>query len=217
MTLNKARILSSENDASVKTQQTTNVNIKLHTPQVSQEAFNLKEPITPGVNVPTDLRQNVNGQLPGVVKEAYPSVAANMYVPQEELIYPPVNNATLPSNEVASRDVELMENLDDLEKQNQFLEMLVEVYENNPLRYNGYLICKSNLLMNMIKLLTSCDKVDLIINEDVVCTGCCSQSKYTFVSKILITKDGKSEDMKYKYNDVYSKFIKHGISLKIVI
>lgn len=209
MALRAARILSSENDASVRTHQSTNVNIKLETPQVSKENFNLKE------SSPT-----MNG---GII---YPSVAPNQvpaYVPVNEeqiihqgqipdVVYPPDNNV-----QYQSRDVDLAADIEDLEKKNQFLELLIEVYEKNPIRLNSYLICQSKTLMDMIKLLTDGDKVELILDDDVACIGCCSKSKYTYVSKILVTKNGKSEDLKYKYNDVYSKFIQHGISLKIII
>ncbi len=222
MTLNKARILSSENDASVKTEQTTNVNIKLHTPQPSQEMFNLKGQQMPGMN------NSISGEQIGhtVNGAAYPSVAARgvpLHVPIEDPAYPPSNEQMYqlgrsPSAaEAASRDIELLENIDDLEKKNKFLQLLVEVYESNPIRINSYLICKSHLLMDMIKLLTDCEKVDLILDDDIACVGCCSQSKYIYVSKILVTKNGKSEDLKYCYNDVYSQFVKHGISLKIVV
>ena len=71
--------------------------------------------------------------------------------------------------------------------------------------------------MEMIKLLTNCDKVDLVLDENIGCTGCISNSKYTYVSKVLVTKDGKTEDIKYAYNNIYSQFVQHGISLKIVI
>ena len=71
--------------------------------------------------------------------------------------------------------------------------------------------------MDIIKLLTNCDKVELILDDNISCTGCISKNKYTFVSKILITKNEKTEDLKYAYNSIYSQFIQHSISLKRVI
>lgn len=109
--------------------------------------------------------------------------------------------------------------LDELDKKNRFLEMLVEMYENNPLKVNSYVVCESRLLMEMIKLLTGCEKVDLVLNDDISCGGGCSgkSDKIIYVSKILITaNDGKSEDLKYCRNDVYSEFIRYGVSLKMV-
>ena len=119
--------------------------------------------------------------------------------------------------ELQEREIELTENIDDLEVKNQFLELLLQVYENNPIKLNSYLICKSSTLMEMIKLLTNCEKVDLVLDDNIGCTGCVSKNKYTYVSKILVTKNNKTEDLKYAYNDIYSKFVQHGISLKVVV
>ncbi len=70
--------------------------------------------------------------------------------------------------------------------------------------------------MNMIKLLTDCEKVDLVLNEDIGCSGCTAKSnKIIYVSKILVTKDGKTSELKYDYNNIYSEFVKYGISLKM--
>ena len=120
-------------------------------------------------------------------------------------------------NQLQTREIELTESLDDLETKNKFLELLLQVYEDNPIKINSYLVCKSSILMDMIKLLTNCDKVELILDDNIGCTGCISKNKYTYVSKILITKDGKTEDLKYAYNSIYSQFIQHGISLKVVV
>ena len=108
--------------------------------------------------------------------------------------------------------------LENLEEKNKFLEMLVNVYEDNPLKVNSYLVCNTTSLMNMIKLLTHADKIELVLNEDDE-PGCCavSVSKFIKIDKILITKNNKTEDMKYAYNDVYSQFIKYGVSMKICI
>ena len=114
-------------------------------------------------------------------------------------------------------DLKNYSQLETLEQKNNFLEMLVNVYEDNPLKVNSYLVCNTTSLMNMIKLLTDADKVELVLNEDIACNSCCSSDKLIYISKILITKNNKTEDMKYAYNDVYSQFIKYGISLKISI
>ena len=207
MTLNKARILSSENNASMTNNQhqTTNVNIKF--PDIKKA-------------------QARDIQLAGYMDvPIYPSVSAstltnNNQAPEQEITEKErqllEENAQL-QNQLQTREIELTESLDDLETKNKFLELLLQVYEDNPIKINSYLICKSSILMEMIKLLTSCEKVDLILDDNIGCTGCVSKNKYTYVSKILITKDGKTEDLKYAYNSIYSQFIQHGISLKVVI
>lgn len=185
--MNKARILSSENDASVKQSQETNIEIKLAPQRGSAVAY-------PQIPQP----QNVNFTIPQTPQEGF----ASQYIP-------PTNNLT------QDRGIaDLGNELDTLEKKNKFLELLVGMYENNPLKVNSYVVCKSTLLMDMIKLLTDCDKVDLVIEDEE--PGCCvaSVAKLIKIDKILITKDGKSEELKYCYNHVYTEFVKYAISLK---
>ena len=116
--------------------------------------------------------------------------------------------------------IDLSNKLDTLEKKNMFLELLIEMYSDNPLKINSYVVCKSRCLMDMIKLLTDCDKVDFIIDDiDVGCTSCCgfNSTKLIKIDKILITKENKTEELKYAYNDIYTEFIKYGLSLKFVV
>lgn len=130
---------------------------------------------------------------------------------------PQLNASKTVSRSNSLSDLKNYNQLDSLEQKNKFLEMLVSVYEDNPLKVNAYLVCNTTSLMNMIKLLTDADKVELVLDEDIACNSCCSSDKLIYISKILITKNNKTEDMKYAYNDIYSRFIKYGISLKICI
>lgn len=212
--LRQARILSSETDNTIKQEQNTNVNINIKPtqkrPSTVPVVYPEVQPFNNNVNFTT-----VNPQM-GFQQCGEASTTAPNTTPESAYQYqPPINN---PSQLVAERGItDLGSEIDDLEKKNRFLEMIVEMYESNPLKVNSYVVCDSKLLMNMIKLLTDCDKVDLVLNEDIGCSGCGGNSdKFIYVSKILISKNGKSEDMKYCYNDVYSQFIKYGISLKIV-
>ena len=193
--MNKARILSSENDASVKQSQETNIEIKLAPQRGSAVAY-------PQIPQP----QNVNFTMP-TPQEGF----ASQYIPQTNSVAQDSQSEVC----VAKRGIaDLGNELDTLEKKNKFLELLVGMYENNPLKVNSYVVCKSTLLMDMIKLLTDCDKVDLVIEDEE--PGCCvaSVAKLIKIDKILITKDGKSEELKYCYNHVYTEFVKYAISLK---
>ena len=191
--MNKARILSSESDASVKQKQTTSININ----------------IKPKQPQPVD--------YPSVQPLPQSSQATNFTIPQMS-----GTSQSIPQTSNLIRDrgiIDLGNELDELEIKNKFLEMIIEMYENNPLRINSYLICKSDLLMNMIKLLTQADKVELVIDECEASCGCISSNAKELmkISKILITKDNKTEEFKYCYNNIYSQFIKYGISLKLTI
>ena len=237
--LHQARILSSETDNTIKQEQNTNVNINI---AHRAAAKSLKEPhqrcasthpttnsSSPNVNF-TELQNNVpqingssqNGQdiQPIHSKDLIPTADMN------ESLTPDLGHLASPSQLPIDKPfpltqerglVDLSIELDSLEKKNRFLEMIVQMYEGNPLKINSYVVCNSKLLMDMIKLLTECDKVELVIDDsDTGCNCTIKPSKFIKVAKILVTKDGKTEDMKYAYNDIYSQFIKYGVSLKIV-
>ena len=190
-TLRQARILSSENDASVKQEQSTNVNIK----------------ITPNKSTP-----QVMGAQPPPAQVTYPQVSPVNFTSQ-------TTASAFPSVQATSRGIaDLGTELDSLEKKNKFLEMLVAMYETNPLKINSYVVCDSKLLMNMIKLLTDADKIELVLDESDVGCGCSgANSKFIKIDKILVYKNNKAEDLKYGYNEIYTQFIRYGVSLKIVV
>lgn len=201
MTLNRARILSSENDASVKQEQNTNINIKIKPPLKTASV-----PVSsnnPSLNF-TQMNKPCNATPTMTTSSIYQS-------------QPQINN---PSVSVQERGIaDLGNEIDELETKNKFLEMIIEMYEDNPLKINSYLICKNELLMSMIKLLTNCDKVEIVIDDCEASCGCLSNNDKSLmkITKILITKDDKTEDFKYKYNDIYTQFMKYGVSLKLTI
>ena len=106
--------------------------------------------------------------------------------------------------------------LADVTVRNEFLELLLEMYQSNPLKVNSYVIANNKLFMRMVKLLCGADKVELVLDDDLSCGCCGSDDKLIYVSKVLVTIDGKTEDLKYCRNDVYSQFTKYSISTKIV-
>ena len=56
--------------------------------------------------------------------------------------------------------------------------------------------------MNIIKVLTNAEKVEFSLDEDKSCT--CCNSKYIYISKIFVTKDGKTQEFKHAFNEKYS-------------
>ena len=208
MTLRGARILSSANDASVKTEQNTNINIKF-----KQQPSNNATVGYPSIPSPYN-------QMPQTQNVNFTQVASQFQsVP--EIQQPGIINKDVQIP--ASQSFEQI--LEQKDRENAFLKLLLQVYQDQPVILNSYVICKSSVLMDIIKLLTDCDKVDLVLNEDIACggcTSCCGQSprgdnsKLIFIAKILITKDDKTTELKYGYNEAYSKLVANGISLKIV-
>ena len=210
-TLRQARILSSETDNTIKQNQETNVNINIkpgHPRANSIPLYPNVQPLNPNVNF-------IQAPQPEVAQGNGPITNTQMTNPEYQSVSPQPTNS--PFHLAQDRGIaDLGNELDELDKKNRFLEMLVEMYENNPLKVNSYVVCESKLLMEMIKLLTGCEKVELVLNEDIGCSGCRGKSdKIIYVSKILVTKEGKTEDLKYAYNNIYSQFIKYGISLKM--
>lgn len=224
----KLRILSSENDASVKVQQDQNTNITLkleHTPSQadlkdSAPQINTSPPFappgfTPGAQIPTPLAQEqyTAGAYPSVsaVPTVNPMSTAGDVRPsiegQDYVRYPPFMGA------VQTRDIDLTADIEDKDRQIEVLESLLSCYENNPLIINKFVVCQYETLMNIIKVLTNAEKVEFSLDEDKSCT--CCNSKYIYISKIFVTKDGKTQEFKHAFNEKYSLLQRHGISLKI--
>lgn len=206
MSLHKARILSSENDASVKQEQNVNIKIAANRPPPVQPVSYPQVPqMQPQMGYPQNGTQDANFTTASTTGP-YPSVAP---------INSPPQGSSFPESPTIDRSLE--PDTDDLGTKNKFLEILLNIYETNPLRMNNYLVCHSNTLMELIKILTKADRVELVINEDSGCTGCVSNSKYMKIDKILVSKNGVSNELKYGYNHVWTELIRHSISLKICI
>ena len=210
MTLRAARILSSETDNTIKQEQNTNVNINIKPRPSTVPMYPNVEPLANNVNF-TPVNHQMEFQQGGTTSDTPPIMNPESAYPYQ----PPTDKPHL----YRERGIaDLGNEIDELDKQNRFLKMLVEMYENNPLKVNSYVVCESRILMEMIKLLTDCEKVDLVLNDDISCGsgGGAKSDKIIYVSKILITINGKSEDLKYSRNDIYSEFIRYGVSLKMV-
>ena len=214
MTLGRAKILSSENDASVS--QNTNINIRIakstgNLPQ--QQPVNFTQtPIFPETSGTTfqqvETREGLS--VPGCRKQSLSQQSC-----QNSLVKPQLQSPSPPIQQRGLAD--LTNELDTLEERNRMLELLLSVYEDNPLRINNYLVCKSKTLMELIKNLTYADKVELLVDEDSGCTGCISNAKYMNIEKILIIKGSNSTEFKHGFNDIYTELIRHGISLKLCV
>ena len=203
MSGHKLRILSSENDASVKVQQDQNTNITLKLESTPSQA---------------DLKET-NPQINASPPYAPPGFIAGAPLPTpinpEQLSTVAYPYASVPQtvNPIQERSIDLTEDLADKDAQIEVLEALLSCYENNPLIINKFVVCQYNTLMNIIKVLTAAEKVEFSLDEDRSCT--CCNSKYIYISKIFITKDSKTQEFKHAYNEKYSLLQRHGISLKI--
>lgn len=220
MTLGRAKILSSENDASVS--QNTNINIRIAKSTGNIPPTNFTSPVQQQttlpkeLNVPTTLTNEhiiPNSQNSNPKTAPYQERTLNQDDSLEALKSASEKNSVRNERGLTDFTTELT----CLEERNRMLELLLSVYEDNPLRINNYLVCKSKTLMDLIKNLTYADKVELMVDEDSGCTGCVSNAKYMNIEKILITKNDKTTELKHSFNNIYTELIRHGISLKICI
>ena len=120
-----------------------------------------------------------------------------------------------------TREVNLNDSADKLNKEDSvatinFLKLVLNAYMNNPIKYNGYVICSVPALENLIETLTSCDDCDVEIPD--IEGGCCGTKTTHIVpiSKIWVKNNGSQEIFKYKYSQFLQTFEEYNISLKFV-
>ena len=127
-----------------------------------------------------------------------------------------------PDSEIKTRDVNLTEtpaNLSEKDKTDtiEFLKLLLKSYMNNPIKYNGYIICTVPLLEHLIELLTGCDNCEVITADPEL--NCCGKEISTHivpVSKIWVKNGENTEVFKYKYSQYLQLFEEYNVSLKFV-
>ena len=119
------------------------------------------------------------------------------------------------------RDVKLDEPADTLTAEDSiatinFLKLVLQAYMNNPIKYNGYIICSLPTLENLIETLTSCDDADVQVAD--IETGCCggSSPKIIPVSKIWVKNGDTTQPFKLRYPQFLAVFEQYHISLKFV-
>lgn len=231
--LRAGRILSSDENNSVKQEQKVDVNIKVQ----SNPKQDTSQSPTCANSVPHCGTQNQHlNQHNGISAQhsvpLYPTInqgisahpsAANFTIPVMEELHPSQFQSVQASQQIPDiiDHQELLNEIEDLKVKNQFLELLLSAHENNPLKINNLLIVNHRILIEMVKLLCGAQRVDLVLNEDITANcGCCGTNdsehdELIYISRILVTKDDKTSDLKICYNEVFSQFIKWGISLKI--
>ena len=127
------------------------------------------------------------------------------------------NNATT----IQVRDVNLNENAENLNKSDsistiKFLKLVLESYINNPIKFNGYIICSVPVLENLIETITNSD--DCTIEIEDFEPKCCKIANKTIVpiTKIWVRNNDVCEIFKYKFSHFIPYFEDYHISLKFV-
>ena len=155
-----------------------------------------------------------------------PPSSSNLLTPTNPYSAIPNNESVVyqsPTNaDVKSRAVNLTEtpaNLSEKDKTDtiEFLKLLLKSYMNNPIKYNGYIICTVPLLEHLIELLTGCDNCEVITADPEL--NCCGKEISTHivpVSKIWVKNGENTEVFKYKYSQYLQLFEEYNVSLKFV-
>lgn len=81
---------------------------------------------------------------------------------------------------------EMTDSIDDKENTIKALSLIIEILQSNPLIVNKFVIAEQETLQELIRLLTSSDKVEIECN-DIECS--CTKVKYRTIKRIYITKD----------------------------
>jgi len=96
------------------------------------------------------------------------------------------------------------------------LNMLLDIYENNPLIVNKYVIADDIVLGNLIQALTGADEVTLY-KEDYEPKCFDKKLSFSVVSKIIVKKGDDIMNFKYQYPAVVEFLEQHHISRKFVV
>ena len=95
------------------------------------------------------------------------------------------------------------------------LSIILNLIENNPLIINKLVIPTEECLLELLKLLTDADEIQITkLDCDIGCS--CKAPSTSIINKIYITKNGQTNILKYSYPDVIKIFDTHNISLTMV-
>ena len=106
------------------------------------------------------------------------------------------------------------EEYDELLRENKVLKLVIEMMNNNPLIWNGYIIADDAVLIKFIKLLTKADEVQ--IDADDLAQGCISKNNYRKVHSIYVVVNGETKNLKYDFPKVNKTLLDLHISTKFI-
>ena len=104
------------------------------------------------------------------------------------------------------------------EKENlaKALAIMLNLIENNPLIINKLIVAPSEILSELIKLLTGAEEVKItyLFEEEAGCV--CSVVKFLPIDKIYVIKNSETKILKYDFPDALQVLDEHKISYKMV-
>ena len=134
-------------------------------------------------------------------------------------LFDPVDNTLGDSRNIETARNSLYEMQELINSKDNLIEalsLILDIYENNPLIVNKYIVSQEEELTRLLFLLTSADQIELIKTDpDTGCT--CKVSKFTYINKIMVKKDGNTYNFKYSFPNVVQQLDNRKISWKVVI
>ena len=88
-------------------------------------------------------------------------------------------------------------------------------FMKSPIFVKKFILFKTSVLSEFIKVLTEADSVEITLSEDVECCG--KTTKIKVVDSIIIVKDSVRSDFQVNYNEWYTLFKDYKISLKYTL
>ena len=86
---------------------------------------------------------------------------------------------------------------------------------NSPVLIKKFILFKTSVLQEFIRVLTEADSVEVTLSEDVECCG--KTTKINAVDSIIVVKDNVRSDFQVNYNEWYTLFKDYKISLKFTL
>ena len=120
------------------------------------------------------------------------------------------------SIESAKNDLEEMQAIiNDKDHLIEALALIIDLYQNNPLVINKFIIPNEEELLRLLFLLTGAEQIEIIkYDPDVSCLG--KISTFTRVQKIMIKKNDNTYNFKYSFPNVIQLLDNRNISWKFV-
>jgi hypothetical protein len=147
------------------------------------------------VNVNTNIKNEIKSRE--LDEKPYENIETNVNYPDDSVVV-----------------VKSSEDYKKLESKVHVLEHIIKILQDNPTKYNGYVIADDELLCCLIQDLTDAEQVQLDA-DDIDCT-CINTKNFRKVHAVYIIKDGETKNLKYDYLDITKYLLDLKISTKMV-
>ena len=96
-----------------------------------------------------------------------------------------------------------------------FYRTVLEADRKSPIFVKKFILFKTSVLQEFIRVLTEADSVEVTLSEDVECCG--KTTKINVVDSIIVVKDSVRSDFQVNYNEWYTLFKDFKVSLRYTL